>query len=71
MRVYPEHHDQEVDKFVGTCILAGAGFGLVLGILFGIAFNQMACVVIGVVCGAIMGIAIEESNKNFKEYRSS
>ena len=58
MKEHPEFYDQHVNKKVGVCTLVGMGFGLVLGILFGIAFDQLVCIAVGAGCGAIMGLAI-------------
>jgi outer membrane lipoprotein SlyB len=65
------HYEQQNHCVVCVCALAGAGFGLVLGILFGIAFGYFSYAVVGIVFGAILGFTIDESNKNFKDYPSS
>jgi outer membrane lipoprotein SlyB len=66
-----QRHNQQEQKIVGVCALAGAGLGMVLGILFGIAYGSMAYLIVGAAGGAMMGLAVGESNKKFKEYPSS
>ena len=65
------HLEKKEQKIVGICALAGAGFGMALGILFGIAYGSMAYLIVGAAGGVMMGLAVGESNKNFKEYPSS
>jgi len=55
-------------RSVMVCVIAGSGLGLGLGILFGFSFDSVVYVIIGIVCGALMGLAIGESNKAFMEY---
>jgi outer membrane lipoprotein SlyB len=71
MQRWLQHHDKQNQKILGVCTLAGAGFGMVLGILFGIAFGNIVYLIVGAAGGVMMGLAIGESNKNFKEYPSS
>ncbi|OGO15780.1 MAG: hypothetical protein A2Z14_00495 [Chloroflexi bacterium RBG_16_48_8] len=65
-----EHNKQRLGS-VGVCVIAGSGFGLGLGILLGFSLDNIAYVLIGVVYGAMMGLAIGESNKDFKDYPTS
>jgi outer membrane lipoprotein SlyB len=71
MQRWLQHEDKQNENIVGVCALAGAGFGMALGILFGIAFGNMAYLVVGAAGGAMMGLAVGESTKNSKGYPSS
>jgi len=64
-----EHHERQKNHAV--CAFAGSGFGLVVGILFGIAFGNLSYAFVGIAFGAILGFAADESNKNIKGYPSS
>jgi hypothetical protein len=55
---------------VGACFMAGLGFGLGLGLLVGISFGNVTYTIVVAACGAVMGLAIGESNKNLKESQS-
>jgi hypothetical protein len=63
--------EQQGSDSVMVCIIAGSGLGLSLGVIFGIAFDNMASVLIGAAYGALMGLAIGRSIKEYKEYSSS
>ena len=65
--------DKRGNRRQGTldaCIFAGFVFGISLGILFSVAFENWAYVIAGIVFGALIGLAIGKSLEEVQEYTS-
>jgi uncharacterized membrane protein len=54
----PDNQSQDETKRMGASIAIGAGAGVALGVVFGIAFDNMAFMGIGIAIGVSLGVAI-------------